>query len=100
MKTQQELAKVALGRMRAAGIAKGGRARFGSFAEAKRLTVNFALLVWSDVMSQCDEALSLVFEPITSPISASLSFRGWLPLIAWLEVAEDLLVKLSEGGEQ
>ncbi len=99
MKTQQELAKIALVRMKAAGIAKGGRAMFGSFAEAKRLTVNFAAMVRSDVIGHGDEASKVAFKSITSSAIA-LSFRGWLPLIAWLGVAEALLVKLSEGGEQ
>ncbi|MGL4355684.1 MAG: hypothetical protein ACRCTP_17765 [Aeromonas popoffii] len=89
------IAVKALKDMKAAGIAQYGRARSGSFSDAKKLTQQWAKETREAVFSafgERDESRAKFLHIIGC--ANSLTFRGWADLGRWLEEAETGLVSL------
>lgn len=95
-----KIAQVALDRMKASGINKGGRAMFGSFTEAKRVTRLFMNLVRSDIadLEKMGALDAETRQRMGIVIAHPQTFRSWLELHAWLGTVESHLENLIEQG--
>ncbi|MGL5215836.1 MAG: hypothetical protein ACRC8R_11970 [Aeromonas hydrophila] len=92
-----DIAVKALNDLKANGVNQSGRARFGSFKEAKRLTQQFATQVRADVVEddRIPNSTRAAFLFITS-YATSLTLRGWADLTRWLDAIEEELARLIE----
>lgn len=98
--TIHAIAVKSLNSLKQAGINQGGRAMFGPFAEAKRLTQQWAAQVRVDVVGddKTPDSVRTEFLPITG-CAVSLTFKGWGDLTAWLVAVEGLLTSLISENE-